>query len=110
VSQNIKLIVFPVKDMDGAKALYSKFLGVAPYADSPYYVGYKQGDLEVGLTPSAESIVCYIDVADIKHSLQELLAAGGALQQDITDVGGGLLIAQVKDASSNVLGLRQMPT
>jgi hypothetical protein len=36
-----------------------------------------------------------------------LLDAGATTQQDVKDVGGGLLIAQVKDAGGNVLGLRQ---
>jgi hypothetical protein len=27
-------------------------LGVAPYVDAPYYVGFKVGELEVGLDPN----------------------------------------------------------
>jgi len=94
MAQNIKLIVYPVKDLEEAKTLYDKFLGVEPYADSPYYVGYKLGDL---------------DVTDIKGYLQTLLDAGATMHQDVKDVGQGLLIAQVKDANGNVLGLRQSP-
>ena len=33
MTQNIKLIVYPVKDLEGAKTLYGKFLGVEPYVD-----------------------------------------------------------------------------
>jgi predicted enzyme related to lactoylglutathione lyase len=32
---------------------------------------------------------------------------GAVIVQDVKDVGGGLLIAQVKDADGNVVGLRQ---
>ena len=109
MAQNIKLIVYPVKDLEEAKTLYDKFLGVEPYADSPYYVGYKQGDLEVGLDPGGQAVIAYIDVADIKSYLQTLLDAGATMHQDVKDVGQGLLIAQVKDANGNVLGLRQSP-
>ena len=109
MTQSIKLIVYPVKDLEGAKTLYGKFLGVKPYADAPYYVGYKLGDLEVGLDPNGQAVVGYIDVADIKSYLQTLLDAGATTHQDIKDVGGGLLIAQIKDANGNVLGLRQSP-
>ena len=109
MAQNIKLIVYPVKDLEGAKNLYDKFLGVEPYVDGPYYVGYKLNDLEVGLDPNGQAIVGYIDVGDIKSNLQTLVDAGATTHQDIKDVGGGLLIAQVKDANGNVLGLRQSP-
>jgi hypothetical protein len=37
----------------------------------------------------------------------ELEAAGAVLHSDVKNVGGGLLIALVKDADGNVLGLRQ---
>ncbi len=109
MARNITLIVYPVKDLEGAKTFYAKFLGVEPYADSPYYVGYKQRDLEVGLDPNGQAVIAYIDAADIKSELQALVDAGATLHQDIKDVGGGLLIAQIKDANGNILGLRQPP-
>lgn len=106
----ISLIVFPVKDIDKAKAFYTTFLGVEPYADSPYYIGYKVGDLEVGLDPHGQAVVSYIDVENIENSLEELEAAGAERHMEPKDVGGGLLVAQVKEADGNVLGLRQQPT
>jgi predicted enzyme related to lactoylglutathione lyase len=109
MAQNIKLIVYPAKDLEGAKAVFDKFLGVKPYADGSFYVGYRLNDQEVGLDPNGQAVVGYIDVADIKASLQTLLEAGATTHQDVKDVGRGLLIAQVKDANGNVLGLRQAP-
>jgi predicted enzyme related to lactoylglutathione lyase len=106
MANNIKVIVFPAKDLKKTKSVCSKFLGVEPYVDGPYYAGYKLENLEVGLDPNGQAVICYIDVADIKISLQALLDAGAIIQQDVKDVGGGLLIAQIKDASGNVLGLR----
>src|SRR5205807_4120484 len=102
MAQNIKLLVYPAKDLELAKTLFGKYLGVEPYADAPYYVGYKVDDFEVGLDPRGQAVVSYIEVADIKSQLKTLLDAGATLQQDIKDVGGGLLIAQVKDANGNV--------
>lgn len=111
MSQEIKLIVFPVKDLASAKQLYGAFLGVQPYVDAPYYVGYKVGDLEVGLDPHGSSAgpITYRDVSDIQASLQALLDAGAETVQSVKDVGSGLLIATVKDASGSVIGLRQSP-
>jgi predicted enzyme related to lactoylglutathione lyase len=108
MAENIKLIVYPVKDIEKAKAFYGKFLGAKPYAESPYYVGYKVGDLEVGLDPNATGgPIAYTEVKDIKSSIQALVEAGAEVVQDPMDVGGGLLIAKLKDADGNVVGFRQ---
>lgn len=109
MAQDIKLIVYPVSDLEAAKTFYGKFLGVEPYVDEAYYVGYKLNDLEVGLDPNGQAVIGYIQVADIKSELQALVDAGATTHQESKDVGGGLLIAQVKDTNGNILGLRQPP-
>jgi len=110
MEQRIKLLVYPVSDTSNAKAFFNKFLGVEPYVESPYYVGYKAGEMEVGLDPNSKiGPIGYMDVADIQASLKELIAAGAAIVQDIKDVGNGLRIAQVKDNDGNIIGLRQQP-
>ncbi len=109
MSQGISLIVYPVKDIEAAKKIYGTFLGVKPYAESPYYVGFRVGDQEVGLDPNgtAGGPIGYVNVDDIKASLQALLDAGAQTVKDVQDVGGGRLIATVKDADGNVIGLVQ---
>ena len=108
MAKSIKLLVYPAKDIRKAKTFYSKFLGVEPYIDSPYYVGYRVGGQEVGLDPNAKiGPIAYTDVEDIEASLKEMANAGAEIVQDIKDVANGLLIAQVKDANGNVVGLRQ---
>jgi predicted enzyme related to lactoylglutathione lyase len=114
MSQGISTFIFPVKDVTGAKALYSKLLGIAPYVDEPYYVGFRAGDQEIGLDPNGHNQgmtgpIAYWDVSDIEESLQTLLDAGAQVQQAVKDVGGGKLIASVKDADGNILGLMQSP-
>lgn len=107
----VSLIIYPAKELAGTKQIFSKFLGVEPYVDGPYYVGYKVGDMEIGLDPNAQNAgpVTYIDVADIKSSLQEIIALGAILQQDVKDVAKGLLVASVRDKDGNILGFRQKP-
>ena len=106
MANNIRLIVFPVKDLDKAKNFYNTFLGTEPYVDGAYYTGYKLDDLEVGLDPNGKAVVSYIDVDDIEASLKILKDTGAEVVKDRTDVGGGLLIAQV-EVDGNLLGLRQ---
>ncbi len=108
MAQSIKLIVYPVKDIEKAKAFYGKFLDAEPYVESPYYVGYRVGDQEVGLDPNSKvGPIAYSDVKDIKSSLQAMVEVGAEVVQDVKEVGGSLLIAQVKDVDGNVVGLRQ---
>jgi predicted enzyme related to lactoylglutathione lyase len=51
--------------------------------------------------------VAYRHVSDIEERLQTLLDAGAAAHQGVRDVGGGKLLASVKDTDGNVIGLIQ---
>jgi predicted enzyme related to lactoylglutathione lyase len=107
----IKTVIFPVKDLEVAKALFRALMG-EPQHDSPYYVGYDIEGQNIGLTPSGDRSgvagpVCYWQVDDIRTSLQALLDAGAQPVQDVRNVGGGRLIASVKDAEGNEIGLTQ---
>jgi predicted enzyme related to lactoylglutathione lyase len=111
MSQNITLLLYTVGDMAAAKKLFGTFLQAEPYVDSPYYVGYKVGELEIGFTPGQNkgvgSPVAYTQVSDIQATLKTLTEAGATVAEEPKDVGGGLLVAAVKDADGNILGLRQ---
>jgi len=114
MNQGIRTVIYPVKDIAQAKALYGKLLGVEPYMDEPYYVGFRVGDQDIGLDPNGHKQgmtgpVGYYHVDDIKKDLQNLLDAGAQIQQEVKDVGGGKLIATVKDTSDNIIGLIQLP-
>jgi predicted enzyme related to lactoylglutathione lyase len=114
MTSGMNTIVYPVKDLAGAKTVYGRLLGVAPYVDETYYVGFRVGDQEVGLDPNGHKHgltgpIGYWEVDDIKESVQQLLDSGAEVQQPVMDVGGGKLIASIKDADGNVTGLAQSP-
>jgi predicted enzyme related to lactoylglutathione lyase len=114
MTSGIKTVIYPVKDLAQAKTLYGTLSGVEPYADEAYYVGFRVADQEVGLDPRGHSKgmtgpVGYWHVDDIQQSLKLLLEAGAEVEQDVRDVGGGKLIATVKDADGNISGLIQSP-
>ncbi len=114
MTEGIKTIIYPVKDIAQAKKLYSELLGVKPYMDEAYYVAFNVGGQDVGLDPNGHNQgmtgpVGYWHVNDIKKTLQLLLDAGAQAQQEVKNVGGGKLIASVKDADGNVIGLIQLP-
>ncbi len=107
--KGIRNLVYPVQDIDKAKIFFRELLGVEPYVDSPYYVGFKAGNEEIGLDPHGhkEGMTVYYHVGDIQKSLQSLLEAGATPVQEIKDIGGGGLIASVKDENGNLIGLYQ---
>ncbi|MGP4006116.1 VOC family protein [Streptomyces sp. 4N124] len=114
MTAGVNTIIYPVKDITRAKALFSALLEVEPYADEPYYVGFKAAGQDVGLDPNGHAKgmtgpVPYWTVTDIRSRLAALLDAGAELLQDVKDVGGGRLIAFVKDADGNLVGLLQDP-
>ena len=114
MEQGIGVITYPVSDLTQAKTLYRTLLGVEPYVDEAYYVGFRVGDQEIGLDPHGHSKgmtgpIVYVTVANIQSSLKQLMDAGAQPLQAVQDVGGGRLIASVKDADGNITGLLQNP-
>ena len=114
MNQGIKTVIYPVKDIEQAKALFTRLLGVEPYMAEAYYTAFKVGDQDIGLDPNGHSKgmtgpLSYYHVSDIKQSLQSLLDGGAQLREEVKDVGYGKLTASVTDAGGNVIGLIQMP-
>jgi hypothetical protein len=52
MNQGVRTIIYPVKDMARAKMQFRTLLGVEPYSDQPYYVGFRVGDQDIGLDPN----------------------------------------------------------
>lgn len=109
MNPGIKTIIYPVTDVTRAKATFSKLLGVEPYVDSLYYIGYRVGDQEIGLDPNGHKagMTAYYHVDNIKQSLQSLLDAGAQTVEEVKDVGGGRLVGSVRDGDGNIIGLIQ---
>jgi predicted enzyme related to lactoylglutathione lyase len=113
ISMDVSLITYTVTDMAKAKRFFGELAGADPYVDSPQYVGYKNGAMEIGLVPSRNqgepASLAYWTVSDIAASVKALEAAGGTVMQPVTDVAYGLLVASVKGPNGSMVGLRQPP-
>ena len=109
MNKGIKTVIYPVKDITQATTLFRKFLGTEPYADQPYYVGFKINDQDIGLVPNSPEagMTAFYHVDDIRNSLQILVDGGAEIIQDIKNVGGERLIASAKDKDGNIIGLVQ---
>lgn len=105
----IQTILFPVKDVEKAKAVYTALLGAAPSVESPYYVGFDSEGQHIGLVPngSTNGPACYRHVDDLEAGLDALLQAGATIAQEPKEVGNGRTVASVLDADGNEIGLIQ---
>jgi predicted enzyme related to lactoylglutathione lyase len=109
MNQGVTTVIYPVKDMARAKTRFHTLLGVEPYSDEPYYVGFKVENQDIGLVPNSPEagMTAFYHVDNIKQSLQSLLDAGSQVLREINDVGGGRLVASVRDPDGNIIGLIQ---
>ena len=107
---------YTVPDIALGKAWYTQVLGIQPYFDEPFYVGFDVGGYELGLVPDSgvgparvEAGVAYWGVADATEAYTHLLALGATPQEPVQDVGGGIKIGAVHDPFGNVLGVIENP-
>ena len=114
MTSGMRTVIYPVKDLDAAKAVFGAALNAEPVMDQPYYVQYDVEGLTIGLDPNGHrhgqaGPVLYWDVDDITAAVHALVVAGATEVQPVKDVGGGKLIAVVTDADGNAIGLSQNP-
>jgi predicted enzyme related to lactoylglutathione lyase len=112
----LRTALYPVTDLAKARSWYSTVLGIAPYFDEPFYVGFNVGGFELGLDPDtsahppgAAGSVAYWGVENADKAWARLLEQGAAPLSPVREVGGGIRVATVKDPFGNVLGIIENP-
>ena len=112
----LRTVLYHAPDLAKAKAWYSAILGIAPYFDQPFYVGFSVGGYELGLNPDPSAMpggaggsVAYWGVADASAAVARLLSLGATLHAPVQDVGEGIQVATVCDPFGNVLGVIENP-
>ena len=112
----LRTVTYAVADLERAKAWYADVLGVAPYFDQPFYVGFNVGGFELGLQPAEGAqqpgeggSTAYWGVPNAERALAQLLTQGAKVAQPLQDVGDGIRVATVKDPFGNLLGIIENP-
>jgi predicted enzyme related to lactoylglutathione lyase len=110
----LRTVIYPVSNLDAAKAWYASVLELKPYFDQPFYVGFCVGGFELGLIPDGQPATAgsqaYWGVPDARAAFNRLLALGATSLAPVTDVGGGICVAAVQDPFGNRLGIIENPT
>jgi len=112
----LRTVVYQVADIDRAKQWYSAVLGIGPYFDQPFYVGYNVGGFELGLHPEEAGhragpggALVYWGVEDIASAWTRLLERGAKAVSPATDVGEGIKVATLQDPFGNLVGIIENP-
>ncbi|PMD92394.1 glyoxalase/bleomycin resistance/extradiol dioxygenase family protein [Siphonobacter sp. BAB-5405] len=109
----LRTTIYAAPDLEQTKAWYTDFLGIAPYFDEPFYVGYNVGGYELGLdphlAPAKGSPVTYWGVEHINEVYQSLLEKGAKSLEEPQEVGGGIFVATLQDPFGNTLGIIYNP-
>lgn len=111
----LRTVIYRVPDLARAKAWYSAAFGVLPYFDEPFYVGFNIGGYELGLQPAAEggvvgsNVEAYWGVAHADQAFRDLLEKGARAHSPVTEVGGGIRVATLRDPFGNIIGIIENP-
>ena len=113
--QGLRTVIYKVSDLEHAKAWYSQVLGITPYFEEPFYVGYNVGGFELGLDPdvsgvaAGNNVVAYWGVLDIESAVKRIVDMGATQLEPIRDVGGDVKVAVVQDPFGNSFGIIENP-
>jgi hypothetical protein len=108
----LRTVIYPSPELAAAKAWWTGLLGIEPYFDQPFYVGYEVGGYELGLLPSgdpADGAHVYWGVADVAGAVSEAIRQGATEHTPPTDVGEGIVTALVRNPLGSIVGFIYNP-
>jgi len=111
----LRTAIYPVapEQLEASRNWYAQVLGLAPYFDEPFYVGFAVGGFELGLlpgaTPSTGGAQPLWGVAEIDAAYARLIELGASALEPPKNVGDGIRVGAVRDPFGNRLGLIQNP-
>ena len=111
----LRTAIYHVNDLERGKQWYSNVLGIEPYFDQPFYVGFNVGGYELGLQPDgattdrADGAVAYWGVENAEAAFNKLIESGATVHEAVQDVGEGIKVGAVKDPFGNVFGVIENP-
>jgi catechol 2,3-dioxygenase-like lactoylglutathione lyase family enzyme len=114
--QGLRTVIYHAPDLAKARAWYAEALGMEPYFDQPFYVGFNVGGYELGLDPDAASTpggnagaVAYWGVSNAEQSFRRLVSLGATGRSAPQEVGEGIRVATVLDPFGNIFGIIENP-
>lgn len=106
----LRTVVYHAADLEAAKQWYIQLTGMEPYFDEPFYVGFDINGCELGIDPDLTGITegnfstVYWSVDDIQAAVAKAVSLQATVVSPVTNVGGPIEVAVVKDPFGNHLG------
>lgn len=110
--EGLRTVIYPSPDLDAAKTWWTDLLGINPYFDEPFYVGFDVEGYELGLLPDgspSDGALVYWGVADVPAAVATAIASGSSEHTPMAEVGGGIVTATVKTPAGAILALIYNP-
>jgi predicted enzyme related to lactoylglutathione lyase len=114
--KGLRTCIYRVNDIRKATAWYNKVLGIEPYFNESFYVGFNVGGYELGLQPDDSkepktvTVITYWGVDDVTKSFNDLITLGATPFEEPEEVGGGIVVGAVIDPWGNIFGIIYNPT
>lgn len=109
----LRTAIYPTSDLVAAKDWYAQVLGLRPYFDEPFYVGFNVGGFELGLIPDGRPGISgpqpLWGVSDASLTFSKLIELGAVALEPVAEVGDGIKVGAVTDPFGNRFGIIENP-
>ena len=108
----LRTVIYPAPDLADSTAWWTTFLGVGPYFEEPFYVGFNVAGYELGLLPDADpadGALVYWGVDDVSAAVGAALGADCTVHVAAADVGEGIVTASVRRSDGTIVGFIHNP-
>jgi predicted enzyme related to lactoylglutathione lyase len=108
----LRTVIYPTTDLQAARSWWSELLGVEPYFDEVFYVGFEVGGYELGLLPDApvaDGVLTYWGVEDVPAAVAAAVASGATIHTPVAEVGDDIVTATVRTPQGPIVGFISNP-
>lgn len=108
----LRTLIYPSDNLNADKSWWADALGIQPYFDQPFYVGFDVGGYELGLDPNADMTDgprTYFGVDNVQVAVDHFLSRGCTINEPVTKTGDDIVVATVKKLNGQLLGLIYNP-
>lgn len=108
----LRTVIYPSVDLEKDTRWWIEVLGIEPYFNQPFYVGFSVAGYELGLLPGADpkdGALSYWGVDDVAAAVDAMVSAGSNIHTPIADVGEGIITATVLAPTGSIIGLIHNP-
>lgn len=108
----LRTLIYPSMNLEADKKWWTDALGVKPYFDKPFYVGFNVGGYELGLDPNADFDAgqkTYFGVENMIEAINHFKKKGSVVVEAPYEPGDGIFVASLSMPNQQLLHLIYNP-